>query len=804
MIISEQWLRDWVHVDLDTQAIADCLTNAGLEVDGVQALAGAVDNLVVGRILSVEKHPDADRLNVTKVDIGSEQLDIVCGAANAREGLIVAVATVGAKLPNGMKIKKAKVRGIESNGMLCSAAELGLEESSDGILELNVDAQMGQRIDEYLQLDDKLIDIDLTPNRGDCLSVQGIARELKVLASGDYHPLDIQEHAATIDDAINLELQDTVACPRYVARVIKGIEPDAITPIWMQERLRRSGVRPISPVVDITNYVMLELGQPMHAFDLAKLNSKIVVRQSLAGETIKLLDDSEATLDGDTLVIADANVPIAIAGVMGGSESAIDDQTQDIVLEAAHFTRKSAAGRARRYGLHTESSHRFERGVDPELPIIAMQRATELVVSICGGEAGPVCEQQHAQGLVAKPPVAIRLSRLEQLLGMSLDKDEVGRILGRIADSVEGNESGWSVSPPSYRFDIVCESDLVEEVARVKGYDNIPTAIPRIAPRSIAASEDKIGLRQVRQTLIARDYNEAITYSFIDPALQRQFAEEEPVVIDNPLADNMSVMRTSLLPGLMSAMQFNSNRQHERVRLFEIGASYHHMAGMNGGGNGSGFKEVQRLAGVVTGPIQSTQWGVVNRQNVDFYDVKADLEAVLSLTGQKEPFIFNEFEHISLHPGQVCRVSRKNIEGDEVDLGYFGRLHPSIQKLYGLSSNVYVFELDLGIALEAELPAYVRVSRFPSIKRDISVLVDENLAVSKMLAAVSQQVGKVLKQAVVFDVYQGTGVESGYKSVSLSLLLQHEDKTMTDEEAESSFQKALVILQSEFGAEIRV
>ena len=796
MIISEQWLRDWVHVDLDAQAVADCLTNAGLEVDGVQALAGTVDKLVVGRVLSVEKHPDADRLNITKVDIGSEQLDIVCGAANVRQDLLVAVATVGAKLPNGLKIKKAKVRGVESNGMLCSASELGLEESSEGLLELDVDAQLGQAIDDYLQLDDNLIDIDLTPNRGDCLSVQGIARELKVLANGDYHPLDVQEITGSIDELIEIQLEDGVACPRYIGRIVKGISTDATTPLWMQERLRRSGVRPISPVVDITNYVMIELGQPMHAFDLSKLNSKIVVRQSLKGETIRLLDDSEAILDGDTLVIADASAPIAIAGVMGGSASAIDDQTQNIVLEAAHFTRKSAAGRARRYGLHTESSHRFERGVDPELPGIAMQRATDLVIEICGGEAGPVCEQKNEQGLVSKAPVNVRLSRLEQLLGMSLDRLEVAGILGRIADSVQENESGWSVFPPSYRFDIVCEADLVEEVARVKGYDNIPTAIPRIAPRSIAASEGRISVRQVRQTLIARDYNEAITYSFIDPELQQRFGEERAVAIDNPLADSMSVMRTSLLPGLMAAMEFNSNRQHERVRLFEIGASYHHHAGK--------FREVQRLAGVVTGAVQPAQWGVSKPQNVDFYDVKADLESVLSLTGHKEPFIFKEFEHISLHPGQVCRVSRVNFDGDEIELGYFGRLHPKIQKLYGLSANVYVFELDLDMALEAKLPAYVGVSKFPSIKRDISVLVDENLPVSKMLTAVSRQVGKALKQAVVFDVYQGAGVEKGFKSVSLSLVLQHKDKTMTDEEAESSFQKALAVLQSEFEAEIRV
>jgi len=530
MIISEQWLRDWVRVELDADEIADCLTNAGLEVDGVTSLGGSIDNLVVGRILQVSKHPDADRLNITKVDTGSEQLDIVCGASNVRVDLVVAVATIGAKLPNGLKIKKAKVRGVESNGMLCSASELGLEEDSAGLIELDADAEIGQRVDEYLQLDDRLIDIDLTPNRGDCLSVQGVARELKVLADGDYHPLDVEAISPSVDAKVEIEVNDDTACPCYLSRVIQGIDQSAITPLWMQERLRRSGIRPISAVVDITNYVMMELGQPMHAFDSAKLDQKIIVRQSRSGETIKLLDESNATLDDDTLVIADASGPIAIAGVMGGADSAIGDDTHDIILEAAHFTRKSSAGRARRYGLHTESSHRFERGVDPALPSIAIERATELVLEICGGQAGPISGHQNELALQGKLPVSIRLDRLKSLLGMELDADEVGDILNRIAETVsddspkESDAAEWQVSPPSYRFDIEREADLVEEVARVKGYDNIPTAMPRIAPRSIAASEATITTRQVRQAFVARDYREAITYSFIDPAEQARFS----------------------------------------------------------------------------------------------------------------------------------------------------------------------------------------------------------------------------------------------------------------------------------------
>ncbi|MFT6408739.1 MAG: phenylalanyl-tRNA synthetase beta chain [Arenicella sp.] len=794
MIISEQWLRDWVRVDLSAQEIADCLTNAGLEVDGVESLAGPIDNLVVGKVVSVEKHPDADRLNCTTVDIGSEVLNIVCGAANVRNDLIVAVAMVGAKLPNGMKIKKAKVRGVESIGMLCSASELGLEESSEGLIELDADAEIGQRVDEYLQLDDKLIDIDLTPNRGDCLSVQGIARELKVLAGGQYHPLDIEAVVASVDNAIEVELNDTENCPRYIGRVIKSISQDVTTPLWMQERLRRSGVRPISPVVDITNYVMLELGQPMHAFDLAKLNQKIVIRQSQAGEKITLLDESEVTLDGDTLVIADAKAPIAIAGVMGGLDSAIDDNTVDIVLEAAHFTRKSASGKARRYGLHTESSFRFERGVDPQLPPQAIERATELVLEICGGEAGPVIEQKDDRCIQGKPAVEIRLDRLISLLGMDLDQVEVGDILSRIASSVTGNEGVWSVKPPSYRFDIEREADLVEEVARVKGYDNIPTAMPRIAPRSIAASEDRIDARQVRQSLVARDYREAITYSFIDPSVQQIFSREDPVKLANPLADNMAVMRTSLIPGLMGALKFNANRQHDRIRFYEVGASYHK--------DGKAFREEQKLSGVVMGQVVPTQWGQNRPKNVDFYDVKADLEAVLALTGHKNPIIFNQFEHIALHPGQSSSLIRHESNGDQTVLGWLGRLHPTVEKHFGVS-QVYAFEINLDVALKAQLPSFQSVSRFPSIKRDLSVLVAQDLPVASLLNSLRDELGVVLNKVELFDLYRGPGVADDAKSISLSLVLQHQDKTMTDEEAEKLMGDALSLLETKWGATLR-
>ena len=797
MIISEQWLRDWVGVDLDAQGIADCLTAAGLEVDGVKKVAQPIDKLVVGRVLEVTKHPDADRLNLTKVDIGDEQLDIVCGASNVREDLIVAVATVGAKLPNGLKIKKVKVRGVESFGMLCSASELGLEEKSDGLIELDEDASIGQRVDEYLSLNESLIDIDLTPNRGDCLSVQGIARELKVLADGDYRPLDVLEHTAESVKTINVDLDDSTACPRYLARVIEGIDQSIQTPLWMQERLRRSNVRPISPIVDITNYVMLELGQPMHAFSLANITDGIVVRQSKKGEKITLLDESVAELDDDTLVIADNKGAIAIAGVMGGNDSAIDDQTIDIVLESAHFTRTAIAGRARRYGLHTESSHRFERGVDPQLPALAMERATELVLEICGGKAGVINDQSNPNGLTPKPAVTVRLSRLQSMLGMQLDKNEVAGILNRIADSVIVNDSGWNVSPPSYRFDIQCEADLVEEVARVKGYDNIPVVMPRIAPRSHTASESQVNIRQVKQTLVARDYREVINYSFIDPQANASFSDEEPIKLTNPLAENMSVMRTSLIPGLVATLKYNQNRQHERIRLFEVGSTYHKRNNRESNTNQTPYLEVPRLAGVITGPVSPVQWGSDSKV-VDFYDLKCDLEAVLALTGQKKPIIFNEFQHVSLHPGQVSAVM---IGSEEV--GWLGRLHPVLQKQYGLSSNVFTFEVDLNKALSATLPEFKAVSRFPSVKRDLSIVLANDVSAAAITTVIQEELKTALVNVVIFDLYRGDGVAAEEQSVSLSMVLRDPSKTMTDDEAEQLTSRAISVLTKSFGARLR-
>lgn len=794
MIISEQWLKEWIDVKLDAQQIADYLTNAGLEVDAVNALAGPIDNLVVGKVLEVEKHPDADRLNLTKVDVGDEVLEIVCGASNVRKDLLVATAKVGAKLPNGLKIKKAKVRGVESVGMLCSAAELGLEESSDGLIELGSDATIGQSVTDYLRLDDTLIDIDLTPNRGDCLSIQGIAREMKVLAAADFNPVKVEQIASATDSDIPVDIKNSAACPRYLARVIENVDVSVNTPVWMQEKLRRCDIRPISPIVDITNYVMLELGQPMHAFDKDKLDASIIVRDSQKGEKLALLDGQEITLDDDSLVIADQSGPIALAGVMGGNDSAINDETKNIVLEAAHFSKVDISGKARRYGLHTDSSHRFERGVDPELPEIAVQRASQLVLEICGGQAGEIVRSEELDNLPKNSQVKLRYKRLLSVLGIDLDVDEIKDILERISDQVEKTDDGWLVSAPSYRFDIERECDLVEEVARVKGYDCIPTRMPQITPKSKIQPESSISLRTVRQLMVARDYQEAISYSFIDAESQALLSENTNVIrLANPLADNMSEMRTSIWPGILNAAKYNLNRQQERVRLFEIGAVYSRGNTENEGK----FVEQQVIAGVITGLHSPEQWGEQKR-SVDFYDIKSDVEALLGLTKHQEAFIFNNLEHKALHPGQVAQINY-----NDQNVGYMGKLHPVVAKQIGLDANTFVFELNLNQLLQADIPDFNSVSRFPAVKRDLAITINIEVPAQDVLHEVRQLHGKVLKEVVLFDVYSGKGIESGKKSLALRATFQSQDKTLTDDEVEQLVNNTLELLSDKFDAQLR-
>ena len=679
MKFSEKWLREWVNPAINTNDLSEQLSMAGLEVDGVEPAAAEFTGVVVGEVVECGKHPEADKLQVTKVNVGEagdgELLDIVCGAKNCRLGLKVAVAMVGAVLPGDFKIKKAKLRGAPSHGMLCSFSELGMADDSDGILELPVDAPIGTDIREYLNLDDNIIEIDLTPNRSDCLGIAGVAREVGVLNDIDVNSIEVAEVAPSHDEKLAIELVDADACPRYLGRVIKGIDLNAETPLWMAEKLRRSGIRSIDPVVDITNYVLIELGHPMHAFDLAKIEGGIKVRKAQAGEKLTLLDESEVELKESTLVIADHNKALAIAGVFGGLHSGVTAETQDVLLESAFFNPVAMAGTARSYGLHTDASHRYERGVDYELQKTAMERATQLLLEIAGGEAGPIVEAVAEDQLPEQKAIVLRRARLDRVLGHVVADDEVTTILSRLGLNVEVKGDEWHAISPSFRFDINIEEDLIEEVARVYGYNNIPNIAPTASLSMPVRQEAKVEKASFADLLVNRGYQEAITYSFVDPKIQEKlFPHQQGLTLPHPISADMSVMRVSLWSGLLPAVVYNQNRQQSRVRLFETGLRFipDNNAEMN-------IRQEAMIAGVITGSIMGEHWNEKARP-VDFYDAKADVEALIEKCVDASNFRFEPVNAddpicVALHPGQSAAIYR----GDAL-VGYLGAVHPSSRK----------------------------------------------------------------------------------------------------------------------------
>jgi len=791
MKFSEQWLREWVNPAVSTDALAHQLTMAGLEVDAVEPVAAEFNNVVVGEVLSVEPHPDADRLRVCKVNVGSETLSIVCGAPNVAEWLKVPAALIGARLPNGLKIKKSKLRGVESFGMLCSAVELGMAESSEGLMLLPADAEAGADVRELLQLDDVTIEIGLTPNRGDCLSIAGIAREAGVVNQTAVAEPELEDMAPTHDETFPVTLAAAEACPRYIGRVIKGVNAKAQTPLWMQERLRRSDVRSISPVVDVTNYVMLELGQPMHAFDLARLNGGIEVRYAKQGEPLTLLDGQEVTLQDGTLVIADQNGPLAMAGIMGGEPSSVTDASVDLFLESAFFDPDAIIGKARQYGLHTDSSHRFERGVDFELPARAMQRATQLLLEIVGGEAGPVIEAVEKNKLPQRQPITLRPARIKRLLGMELATAEVSELLQRLGMSVVEEEGSWQVTPPSFRFDIAIEADLIEEVGRVYGYDSLPTEAPAMALTVQLPREAQVELARVRSFLVDRGYQEAITYSFVDEALQRLVTPElAGVPLANPISTDMAVMRTSLWSGLLQALQYNQNRQQERVRLFEHGVKFISQDGR--------ITEQGVVAGVVSGNLLPEQWSAT-AAGVDFFDLKADLEGLLGLTGRAGEYMFEAGKHAALHPGQCAAI--KSSSG--VPIGWIGKLHPKLEKDLDFNGSVYLFEVAEEVFAEARKPEFQELSRFPSVRRDLAIVVDLTVSAQQVSDCVTAISGEYLAKLQLFDVYCGEGIESGRKSLALGLTFQDHSRTLKDEDVEALVSRILEKLNQELHATLR-
>ncbi|WP_283150231.1 phenylalanine--tRNA ligase subunit beta [Silvimonas soli] len=783
MKFSEQWLRSWANPQLESEALAHLLTMAGLEVEEADPAAPAFTHVIVAEVLTVTRHENADRLNVCTVNVGeAEPIQIVCGAPNVAPGIRVPCARVGAVLPGDFKIKQAKVRGVESNGMLCSAKELGVSEESSGLLVLPADAPVGVALREYLNLDDTLLTLKLTPNRADCLSIRGIAREVAALTGVAQTPVEITPVAPAIDDAISIKLEAGSACPRYAGRIVRNINRQAATPDWMKRRLERSGIRSISAVVDITNYVMLELGQPMHAFDANKLQGGILVRFAREGEKLTLLNGKELDLATDMLVITDGTRPVALAGIMGGANSEIDDASTDIFLESAFFAPADIAGKARRLGFSSDASHRFERGVDFGNVRPALERATQLLVDVCGGQVGPIVEQ--VAELPARKPVALRVSRVAKVLGLTLPGDEVLSLLRRLGLSAELAGDVITVTPPSFRFDLEIEEDLIEEVARVYGYDNIPTrpAASRIAmlPQP-GNARDKFSLKRI---LVAAGYQESINYSFVEEKWERELAgNTAPVKLINPIASQMSVMRSSLLGGLVNALQYNLNRKAERVRLFEVGRVFHGVTAQ---------VQPEKIGGLAWGTRDPEQWAAA-KATVDFFDIKADVEALIAPRVAE----FRRASHPALHPGRSAEIVL-----DGIVVGWLGELHPQWTQAYELGQSPVVFELDAAALLSVNPVRAKAVSRVQAVRRDLALVVDESQSLAALQSAFAAAKQPLVTAIELFDIYRGKGVPEGKKSLAFKVLMQDTLKTLTDEEVDATV-TALIAAAQACGATLR-
>ncbi|GAB2711293.1 phenylalanine--tRNA ligase subunit beta [Halomonas garicola] len=792
MKFSEQWLREWVSPQLDTQAMADQVTMAGLEIDAIEPVAKAFTGVVVAEVLTREPHPDADKLSLCTVNDGSaEPVQVVCGAANVEAGQKVAFARVGGVLPGDFKIKKAKLRGVESRGMICSASELGLEEeASPGILVLPAAAPVGEDFRRYMALDDNAIEVDLTPNRGDCLSLKGLAREVGALNRLVVTPPDMTPVPAGHDTALPIDVEAEALCPRYVGRIIRGVDVGAETPLWMTERLRRSGLRAIDPVVDVTNYVMLELGQPLHAFDRDNLDGGIVVRKARDGERLTLLDGQEISLRPETLLIADHQKPLAIAGVMGGEDSGVSPATRTIFLESAFFTPLAVAGQARSYGLHTDASHRFERGVDPRLTAVAIERASALLLEICGGEAGPLTEVTSETHCPDTRQISLRARRLEKVLGKALDAGDVEDILARLGFDVAATADGWDVTAPSWRFDAAIEEDLIEEVARIHGYNNFPVRRPAARLALRPDNEAGVSQAQLRRQMVARGYQEAITYSFVAPELQEALLPQAVApALANPISSDLSVMRASLLPGLVRAMDYNLKRQQPRVRLFETGLVFN--------GHLDNLRQTPMLGALACGSRYPESWSE-SAEPLDFYDVKGDLESLFALGSCPTDWRMEPGDHPALHPGQRARILYR---GEAV--GWLGTLHPEVRRRVGLKVDAVGFEVSLDALSQGRVPGFEPLSRYPEVRRDLAFSVADSVPVQALLDVASAHAGEYLSETRLFDVYAGEGVADGCKSVALGLTWQHPSRTLNDDEINQLVDSIVEQVKREFNAGLR-
>jgi phenylalanyl-tRNA synthetase beta chain len=808
MKFSENWLRSHVPTSASRDGLVATLTAIGLEVEEVTALGDGLAGVVVARIIEAVKHPEADRLQVCQVDVGQgEPLQIVCGAPNARAGLVAPLATVGSNV-GGIAIKAARLRGVESNGMLCSARELGLDADASGLLELPADAPVGTALAEYLGLPDASIEIKLTPNRADCFSVRGIAYDVAAALAGEVVPLDVAPVPAQGKASMEVLLEAGERVPRFAGRMIEGVDATVSTPAWMAERLRRAGVRPISFLVDVTQYVMLDLGQPMHAFDADALDGPVVVRPARAGERVKLLDGREAELDAEFLVVADSRGghgarAVAVGGIMGGEETKVTDATRNVFLEAAHWIPSAIIGRSRRLGLHTDAGHRFERGVDPELPRVAIEYATRLILDVAGGSAGPLTEAALPEHLPRAGAIGLRRARVARVLGIDIADAEIERILRALGMQVAATGEGWQVTPPSRRFDIAIEEDLIEELARIHGYDRIPTTMPAGPARIAAPSETVLAEADIRRQLVARDCLEAVSFAFVDARLLQQWQlQAGNVALANPLSAELAVMRPSLLPGLVAALARNVARQAGRVRLFELGRTFAEAdpALRAPGAPAQAPVETRRVAAVACGDAQAEQWGLPARP-VDFHDLKGDLESLAAAAGATlefrapvEPFG---------HPGRSADVYRTDLAEGAVRIGWIGQLHPRLQRQLDLDLDVFAFELDLEPLQQRALPRAEERSRFPAVRRDLAFVVGADVAWASLAEAVRAAAGPVLRDLVLFDRYAGPGVESGCKSLAMGLILQDNTRTLTDQDADALVERVVASLGREHGARIR-
>ncbi|MCK5919008.1 MAG: phenylalanine--tRNA ligase subunit beta [Cocleimonas sp.] len=793
MKVSEKWLREWVNLDATTEEIERQLIMSGTELDGIEPVASAFSHVVVGQIKSIEQHPDADRLRVCQVDIaGDEQLQIVTNAS-VEVDQKVPLAIIGAKLPEPdgkiFKIKKSKLRGVLSQGMFCGSETLGMGDMGEGLLPIPLDAKLGLDLRELLDLDDVILDLDSTPNRADLLCVAGIARELGVIMQAPVTEAEFTPVESSIDASFPIKISATDLCQRYVGRVLRDVNTQAETPQWMVEKLRRSDIRSLGPVVDVTNYVTLELGQPMHGFDLEKLEGGIDVRNAKEGEKLTLLDAKEITLRAETLVIADQKKALALAGVMGGADSAVSETTTNIYLESAYFVPEKIAGTARSYGYHTDSSHRFERGVSPDLQLKAMQRATQLIIDICGGKAGEMTDVSTCDMLQTRKTISFERSSIKRHLGIEVEDSRVEDIMTRLGCLVEKADKGWNITPPIFRFDLATQEDIVEEIARIYGYDNIPSRLRPLVPLIVPKEETQVEEDTLRNLLVARGYQEAITYSFVPPEMETLLnPSHQQIRLDNPISEELSIMRSTLWSGLLPAVEKNLKRQQNRVRLFETGLSF-----VN---NADEMTQRKKIAGAITGSLYPEHWDK-SPQLVDFYDIKGDVEALLS-ESNAESYQFVAVEHPALHPGQAAKI----ISNDQI-IGFVGALHPRIEKKFGLNQPVFLFELDVDMIRKKNLPNYSSLSPYPSIRRDIALVVDHKINFSSIEKVLEKSEIKQLIDYSLFDVYRGDGVDSGQKSLALGLIFQDFSRTLEEKDISQYVDGIVDNLKTATGASLR-